>query len=629
MTSSTSIRKLPIYRQLSLTCDSPHQKRKSLRKQFSQDIVDFKDPWFEHRDVHITAKNKKNEKNNADRPPVKIAWANNENFSLNDEVIIKKCSKEIKKVSSGKLIRHPSLEKDSILSSKQDLCERLKNNNNNTNEKTEVKPNLQIYLAHNTQENRNLDSQNNSVDNSDQFLIEKSQPKYLQPLVTSQQSFQIKKTSNKKPLESPKAAETMNQKRPNFTRSNTIVVVPLVVEKEKEEVQNNDGINVIIRPMTAQSRREKFQKRTGSAFHGTSKDIQINIRPPLVRSSSAPSTKPEKSKFLASKRKLKSSKKFNSPKDETSKAEVQEWKNAAQTGSEIVTMVSLISPSGSENEDGSEDEKERPKSVLKSVGEKAVKEEIAGKDNTKHFSLRKTVKSVSFQQSSIHAVRSFSASFPARRGSMATALTLGTNGTSTTKTHQEKRGTNPSSPDSDERVPKRRLVRSNTEESKTTAWQRATTQISHIKKATSVKINENVIAVDVHAKTDKNGTAENCPETSMKLNLEENVILITPDVNEKSETQKEEEKPNDEEPTYDTPKEKQCWAMYCKMTEKGINVSYDTILRGMLTPTEYRIRRKTSIAEEMNLLVNPPSSSEDVGPKPTTQEDLMKPKNQI
>ncbi|KAG5873999.1 hypothetical protein JTB14_015930 [Gonioctena quinquepunctata] len=39
-------------------------------------------------------------------------------------------------------------------------------------------------------------------------------------------------------------------------------------------------------------------------------------------------------------------------------------------------------------------------------------------------------------------------------------------------------------------------------------------------------------------------------------------------------------------------KEKQCWNMYCKMTEKGINISFDTILRGMLTPTEYRLSKK-------------------------------------
>lgn len=47
-----------------------------------------------------------------------------------------------------------------------------------------------------------------------------------------------------------------------------------------------------------------------------------------------------------------------------------------------------------------------------------------------------------------------------------------------------------------------------------------------------------------------------------------------------------------ETPKFETTKEKECWAMYKKMSEKGLPVAYDTILRGMLTPTEYRSVRK-------------------------------------
>lgn len=68
--------------------------------------------------------------------------------------------------------------------------------------------------------------------------------------------------------------------------------------------------------------------------------------------------------------------------------------------------------------------------------------------------------SVSFQQSSIHAIRSFSASFPSRRGSMATALMLGNGNTKTNQKNHEKRATNLATPDEDDRGPKRRLVRS-------------------------------------------------------------------------------------------------------------------------------------------------------------------------
>ncbi|GLV42560.1 uncharacterized protein CBL_03298 [Carabus blaptoides fortunei] len=51
-----------------------------------------------------------------------------------------------------------------------------------------------------------------------------------------------------------------------------------------------------------------------------------------------------------------------------------------------------------------------------------------------------------------------------------------------------------------------------------------------------------------------------------------------------------------ETPKFETIKEKECWAMYKKMSEKGLPVAYDTILRGMLTPTEYRSIRKEVIS---------------------------------
>lgn len=39
-------------------------------------------------------------------------------------------------------------------------------------------------------------------------------------------------------------------------------------------------------------------------------------------------------------------------------------------------------------------------------------------------------------------------------------------------------------------------------------------------------------------------------------------------------------------------KEKECWLLFQKMIKKGISVSYETILRGMLTPSEVRIAQK-------------------------------------
>lgn len=39
-------------------------------------------------------------------------------------------------------------------------------------------------------------------------------------------------------------------------------------------------------------------------------------------------------------------------------------------------------------------------------------------------------------------------------------------------------------------------------------------------------------------------------------------------------------------------KEKECWLLFQKMAKKGISVSYETILRGMLTPSEVRVAQK-------------------------------------
>ena len=47
-----------------------------------------------------------------------------------------------------------------------------------------------------------------------------------------------------------------------------------------------------------------------------------------------------------------------------------------------------------------------------------------------------------------------------------------------------------------------------------------------------------------------------------------------------------------------TAKERECWKLFQKMTTRGIAVSYDTILRGMLTPTELRIIQKQKEKQE-------------------------------
>ncbi|XP_037952720.1 uncharacterized protein LOC119683174 [Teleopsis dalmanni] len=45
-------------------------------------------------------------------------------------------------------------------------------------------------------------------------------------------------------------------------------------------------------------------------------------------------------------------------------------------------------------------------------------------------------------------------------------------------------------------------------------------------------------------------------------------------------------------------KERECWKLYQKMIGNGVSVSYDTISRGMLTPTEFRQLQKQRECEE-------------------------------
>lgn len=67
-------------------------------------------------------------------------------------------------------------------------------------------------------------------------------------------------------------------------------------------------------------------------------------------------------------------------------------------------------------------------------------------------------------------------------------------------------------------------------------------------------------------------------------------------------------------------KEKECWLLYQKMVKKGISVSYETILRGILTPSEVRAvekkqreitERQASIDAEMVVGLSATNSATD------------------
>uniref|UniRef100_A0A1B0C5M2 Uncharacterized protein n=1 Tax=Glossina palpalis gambiensis TaxID=67801 RepID=A0A1B0C5M2_9MUSC len=47
-------------------------------------------------------------------------------------------------------------------------------------------------------------------------------------------------------------------------------------------------------------------------------------------------------------------------------------------------------------------------------------------------------------------------------------------------------------------------------------------------------------------------------------------------------------------------KGRECWKLFLKMSANGVNIAYDTIMRGLLTPTEFRQQQKQRELEEAN-----------------------------
>lgn len=419
----SSLRNLSQFRQLSLNCEtsSLEQRRKSLKKQFSEDIPDTIDRWHKPGlGIKVSFNNKS--RNFINAPPIKIAWGEDSSeIRTDDAVIIRKCT-EMKEFPIGRLSRQSSLEKDSILNSKSELADRFRNAVREK-EATE-RPNIKIFLGHNSKDNVEEPHMSQEQDAVQYFDKPLEQPKIIPPLVAnnvSNKNFQFRKNVRSKidlnELNyAPSRTTTTNAR---LIESSAVIVVPVVENEEHEsKVENaqdnftqaakisneeNKAINsVVIRPTTAAARRQIFQKRTNSAFNATVKETS-NARTPLTRSSSAP-IKPEhgKSKFLVSKRKIKLSKRIHNIKTRTkSDEEIEKTNEETATnqkvlnrttdvhGNDVVTMVSLVSPAGSDcEEDVTEPSPEKSKNTKHTKN--VTKEEVVP---PKMLSLRKTVKS--------------------------------------------------------------------------------------------------------------------------------------------------------------------------------------------------------------------------------------------
>lgn len=448
-------RKVGPVRQLSLQTDV--RTRPILKKQLSVEQLDAID---EHRPVGRGIESAKN------RPrSVKVAWAENRQSSsssnrddtmppmratrFTDPVEVKKC-KEHKRPTTAKLRTQSSIEKDSLLYTRQELAERLRKA---WKDREENKQNLDIFLTHNVQD-KHVDE---DLEENDHYYYAEYETKRNDGTNVNNPDEQTNNMTNKpssvvhKPpvVKSKNTANTefsyvpsTTAARPKDVRTNISVTIPSVIQNCKPMYQQSDSLdkvdtrnadtetetvsvqkeperkepklvkqtslinkendnsfkNLPARPQTAAAKRESFQKRTNTAFNG-SKDY----RPPLTRTLSVPvkpsSSDGNKPKFIATKRRLKPAARRKEKEDhENSEDEFgasnEKGKKGVRCksapGGELVTMVSLVSPAGSDTEEVVDSTKRpEPKSRNVSPVKCAASTNV---EPPKTIQLRKTVK---------------------------------------------------------------------------------------------------------------------------------------------------------------------------------------------------------------------------------------------
>ncbi|KAH8321451.1 hypothetical protein KR074_005086 [Drosophila pseudoananassae] len=99
----------------------------------------------------------------------------------------------------------------------------------------------------------------------------------------------------------------------------------------------------------------------------------------------------------------------------------------------------------------------------------------------------------------------------------------------------------------------------------------------------------------------KEGTADEMPPTNNSLSPDE--AKKENNNNAANCEDQQQQSPDQNYPAYvRSLKERECWKLHQKMGAKGVNVSYETVLRGMLTPTEFRHYQKQREQEEARIL---------------------------
>ncbi|EEB16536.1 conserved hypothetical protein [Pediculus humanus corporis] len=262
----------------------------------------------------------------------------------------------------------------------------------------------------------------------------------------------------------------------------------------------------------------------------------------------------------------------------------------------VITMVSLVSPAESDTDDSVIATLPMESSTFTTQEEVEKKETTTGDIKTgndclnvtnenassssfivqKLITLRKTNKSVSFQHQT-NLTKNYLTSFPSRRVPAGTPIIIPSpviNNPALTPAQLKDRDKRLSSiyfTGTDNRGTKRRLIRSPTSE--------------------TVK-DDNIYDNDKTTKTTTTPTTT----CSFDINNNNNYIKKTSHNNNNNDKETDFYRDDDDknkvnEPEFKNPKEKECWILYKKMIENGVTVTFDTVLRGMMTPTEYRLRK--------------------------------------
>lgn len=465
-------RKLGPIRQMSLQSDS--RTRPILKKQLSVEYLD-------HIDEHKLSI--RNDTNNAkaklsDRPrPVKVAWGENRQHSregkedissslsvktssFTEPVEIKKC-KEYKRPSTAKIRHQNSVEKDSILYSRQDLAARLRKA---WKEREDSKQNLNIFLTSTKNVDDNLDDENNYYSDVQNKIEKNKEQLHLHLDLKEENEKNI--NLNSKPLQFnnnnkiPKSNNRINEpesdyipsktnSRPQDVRTNISVTISSVRTQNKQNadqvclesslkgVENNPQLlkpetnnepkiqchqqlvkqtssiqttdeeismvkNLPPRPQTAASKRDGFQKRTNTAFT-VSISSEKSFRPPLTRALSVPvKSEGNKLKFIATKRRLKPSRRKGkgpechsgdecADEDEGGKGK-KGVRCKSAPNAEVVTMVSLVSPAGSDTEENAEQGKKQEEKEKAGSCKVSTPTATVNMESQKISSLRKSAK---------------------------------------------------------------------------------------------------------------------------------------------------------------------------------------------------------------------------------------------